>query len=194
MCYNSIDVNMFISTFTPEKSGPFQELRALNDIFQGPMAWLDCGLMLRRQEGLELARVGRSQFPAIRPWRWEEVVDQEVHGHGYMTCMKYYEMYIYIQYILKYYEIMRLWKNSTAIGNHLFRRRFQWENHRGSSSTPWERSSCCCCFWILSRISKPWRFQCCQEEKGVMGEIQWSVCCFLEDIIEISLTLSGWWF
>ena len=67
MCYNSIDVNMFISTFTPEKSGPFQELRALNDIFQGPMAWLDCGLMLRRQEGLELARVGRSQFPAIRP-------------------------------------------------------------------------------------------------------------------------------
>ena len=89
------------------------------------MAWLDCGLMLRRQEGLELARVGRSQFPAIRPWRWEEVVDQEVHRHGYMTCMKYYEMYIYILlYIIYtvYIEIvwnsMKLW-NSEIIARQL---------------------------------------------------------------------------
>ena len=91
---------MLIYSFRPlhrKKTGPFQEFRAFNDIFQGPMAWLCCSLMLRRQEGLELARVGRSQFPAIPSVTLGfQVGDQEVHRHGYMICMKYDEMYIYI--------------------------------------------------------------------------------------------------
>ena len=51
----------------------------------------------------------------------------------------------------------------------------------------WEWSSCCCCFWILSRISKPWQEML--PVQGVMGEIHWHVFVFLEDIIETSLTL-----
>ena len=57
--YNSIDMNMFISTL----SAGIQvvHFRASDSGTQGPR---DRDLMLRQQEGLELAHVGRSQSPA----------------------------------------------------------------------------------------------------------------------------------
>ena len=54
--YNSIDVDRFIFDISTGQSGPFQKRRTHGLV----------SLMLRRQEGLELVRVGRSQSPPRR--------------------------------------------------------------------------------------------------------------------------------
>lgn len=103
-------LNMFISTFTPEKTGPFQEFRALFPISsRDPWLGYAAAWCFGGRKVSSLRALGVLNFLQSRPWRWEEVVDQEVHRHGYMICMKYYEMYIYIYSI--YWNIMKLWNS-----------------------------------------------------------------------------------